>query len=73
MRGEFEANGKSYRIESDGTTWVNVIDEDGACEGFRFDEDGACIAESGEFLTGEWTDADWRRFNEAVGAKTIGG
>ena len=70
LRGDIEVSGKEFRVESDlAKTWVNIIDDSGSCEGFGVDEEGDVIAESGEFLTGDFQDADWSEFIKYLWAK----
>jgi hypothetical protein len=65
LRGGVQVNGRDYIIESDGETWVNIIDDKSCCETCVIDGKDV-IAEGGEYVTGDWTDADWTAFTAFV-------
>lgn len=62
LRGEF----KGLDIESDGKTWVNIIDDESRVESCTIDADGDVISETGEVVTNNWTDDDWAEFKKFV-------
>lgn len=69
--GHVEVNGKQYRLEADiDLTWLNIIDDDGRQESCLIDEEGNVISDSGEYITQDWTDVDWKSLNTCA-AKNI--
>lgn len=69
LRGSVEIGGEEFRLEANLTkTHLQVINEKSDCETFTVAYDGI-TAEGGEFITGEWTDADWQELTSYIGAK----
>jgi hypothetical protein len=59
--GAVEVQGKEYRIEADlELTWLSIIDGESRQESCVIDEDGDVISDSGECVTNDWTDEDWK-------------
>ena len=59
--GHVEVNGNEYRIETDlEKTWLSIIDDEGRQESCIIDADGDVITDSGEYVTQDWSDEDWK-------------
>lgn len=71
LRGHIEVNGREYTIEAElgnerpALDWVNIIDNDSRCEACIIDGKDV-VSNGGEYVTGDWTDADWKAFNAFV-------
>ena len=63
LRGEY----KGMQVESDGVTWVHIIDDDngGAVEVCEIDE-GNVVSVTGEIVTESWNERDWLDFTKFV-------
>lgn len=60
--GEVKVNEQDFRIEADAEkTWLSIIDGEGRQESCLIDEDGDVVSDSGECVTGEWSDEDWKQ------------
>lgn len=60
--GAVKVNEQEYRIEADlEKTWLSVIDAEGRQESFLIDEDGDVVSNSGECVTGDWSNEDWKQ------------
>lgn len=57
LRGEF----KGFSIESDGESWVNIIDDESRIEGCEIIE-GNVVSAGGELVTKSWSENDWEAF-----------
>jgi hypothetical protein len=66
LRAEFKGCRLEMNLEK---TWLNVIDSESRCESCVIDADGDVVSESGEVVTNDWSDADWRIVTNAVGVK----
>jgi hypothetical protein len=67
LRAEF----KSCRLEMNlEKTWLHVMDSESRCESCVIDADGDVISESGEVVTNDWSEADWKIVTNAVGVKS---
>jgi hypothetical protein len=66
LRAEFKRCRLEMNLEK---TWLNVIDSESRCESCVIDADGDVVSESGEVVTNDWSDADWRIVTNAVGVK----
>lgn len=59
--GAVKVNEQEYRIEADlEKTWLSIIDGEGRQESCLIDEDGDVVSDSGECVTEDWSDEDWR-------------
>ncbi len=59
LRGIVEVQGRQFTLESDGKTWLNIIDAAARSECCVIDADGDVISESGEYVTEAWSGGDW--------------
>jgi hypothetical protein len=60
--GAVEVQGKEYRIEADlALTWLSIIDGESRQESCLIDEDGDVVSDSGECVTSDWSDEDWKQ------------
>ena len=70
LRGQVEVNGREFDLEADtDKTWLHITAEDGCMECCTIDADGDVVADSGECVTQDWTDADWDELTKVVDAK----
>jgi len=61
--GRVKVAGEEFRIEGDlNKAWLNIIDSHSRQESCVI-EDGYIIHEGGEWITEQWTDADWNAMN----------
>jgi len=61
--GRVEVANEEFRIEGDlDKAWLNIIDSHSRQESCVI-EDGYIVHEGGEWITEEWTDADWASMN----------
>lgn len=65
LRGSVEVNGRDFTIESDGEKWVNIIDDKSSVEACVIDGKDV-VVESGEFVTEDWTEQDWKQLSSFV-------
>ena len=66
----YRAEFKKCRLEMGlDKTWLHIIDADSACEICIIDDDGDVISDSGEVVTSDWTEADWKLITEPIGVK----
>ena len=65
LRGHIEVSGREYTVESDGETWVNIIDDEAHCE-TRTIDGALTVFESGECVSESWTEGDEKQFDEFV-------
>lgn len=60
--GHVEVSGREYRIETDlDKTWLNIIDDESRQESCLIDERGEVVTDSGEYITQDWNDQDWKQ------------
>lgn len=70
FRGVVEVAGKEFILEASlDKKHLQIIDENSSCETCLIDEVGDVIFNGGEYVTGEWTPADWSELTEFVGVK----
>lgn len=65
LRGIVQVKGEEYTIESDGVTWVSIINSNCSCESCKIDGEDV-ISSSGEYVTESWTDRNWKELNKFV-------
>lgn len=69
LRGVVEVRNEQFTIETDGKTWLNIIDRESRVECCIIDGDGDVISETGEYVTESWSSGDWGMLTVAVNAK----
>jgi len=71
LRGTVEVKGQEYTIEAElgnsrpALNWVNIIDQDSRVEACIIDGKDV-VSNGGEYVTEDWTDADWADFTAFV-------
>jgi len=65
----FRADFNGCRLEMGlNKNWLNIIDDNSRCECCSISSGGDIESDSGEVVTGDWSDADWRIIRSAINA-----